>query len=57
MKKNIFEIIYNIIGGMCMYATIGIYIFKFEHNVALLLKGLVLSIVLAFLFKKKFKNT
>jgi hypothetical protein len=56
MKKHTLQTVYNLIGGMCMYTTICIYLFKFEHNGALLLKGLVVSIVLEFLFKKIFKN-
>lgn len=50
MKKNIVQTIFNIMGGMCIYVTLCIYLFKFESNYALLLKGLVVSIVLELSF-------
>ena len=56
MKKNNLQILFNVIGGMCIYSTICIYIFKFEQNYALLLKGLVVSIVLELAFLKLFKS-
>ena len=56
MKKNNLQILFNVIGGMCIYSIICIYLFKFEPNYALLLKGLVVSTVLELAFLKLFKS-